>query len=105
MYRVTIELVPYGVEAMGQTIAELCMQDTSKDKDIADYQIAGYITQDGVITEFAIELSNFQRSKGVLALISEALTKEVSEFDKVELSDKLLNSTRLLAGERENENE
>ena len=107
MLRVTIELVPYGMEALAKTISEICIENVSGDKEanIGNYEIAGYEIEDGKIQEFATEVKSFNRNDGALALVREILSTERSKFEKIELAEKLLQHTRLLAGELETNEE
>ena len=103
MLRVTIELVPYGMEALAKTISEICIANVGTDKEtnVANYEVAGYENKYGRIQEFAVEVKSFDRNAGALALLREVLSAEISEFEKVELAGRLLQHTRLLAGEEE----
>lgn len=105
MLRVTIELVPYGVEEMAKTISELCIANVGGDQttNVADYEVAGYEARNGKITEFAVELNNFPREGGALELVRQVLSAERSEFEKVKLAERLLQRTRLLAETGETE--
>lgn len=105
MLRVTIELVPFGMESMARTISEICIANVGGDKEanIANYEIAGYESRNEKITELAWKLNNFPREDGALELVRQILSSEQTEIEKVELAEKLLQHTRLLAGEGQNE--
>ena len=101
MLRVTIELVPYGMEALAKTISEICIENVSGDKEanIGNYEVAGYEHKDEKIIELAWILNNFPREDGALELLRQVLASEQSKFEDVKLAEKLLQHTRLLAGE------
>lgn len=104
MLRVTIELIPYGVEAMAKTIAELCIANTdTKPDNTAGYHAAGYhIRTDNKIEEYAIELKSFPRDDGVLALLREILSAPREELaDNEEIYEQLIQRTRLNTTEEE----
>ncbi len=107
MLRVTIELVPYGVEAMAKTIAELCIANVGGDEktNTANYEIAGYESRNEKITELAWKLNTFPREGGALELVRQILSSEQIDIEKVELAEKLLQHTRLLAVAEEGQNE
>jgi hypothetical protein len=89
LIRVTIELIPYGAEAMAKTIAELCIEQTNPEA----YEAAGYeIKSDNKIKELAKELKIFP-DNGVLALVAEILKAE--NITPTELSEQLIQQTRL----------
>jgi hypothetical protein len=105
MLRVTIELVPFGMESMARTISEICIANVGGDEkeNTANYEIAGYEHTDGKITELAWKLNNFSREDGALELVRQILSSEQIELEKVNLAEKLLAHTRLLAEEGTNE--
>lgn len=99
MLRVTIEVVPYGMESLARTISEICIANVGTENNIANYEIAGYENKDGKITEVAWELNNFPREEGALELLRRVLLSPQIDIEKVELAEKLLQHTRLIAGE------
>lgn len=108
MLRVTVELIPYGVESLSKSLAEICIVDKSpsEDKQTAEYSAAGYrLTKDNKIQEFAVEVNDFRRDAGVLALLREVLSVEIRNFDDVEYAEQLLRKTRLYAAGEEEKNE
>lgn len=96
MLRVTIELVPHGVEAMSKTIAEVCVANvhTSK-KDVAIYAVAGYHNRSGKIEEFGALVEGFPRNDGVLALMREVFAADHVALDEILLGEELMSHTRL----------
>lgn len=106
MLRVTIELVPYGVEEMAKTISELCIANTEQHEDnTANYTAAGYLVRtDNKIEEFTLLLNYFQRDDGVLELLKQLLSQEKQELDSTKMSEVLIQKTRL-ASQEEDKNE
>ena len=89
MIRVTVELVPYGAEAMAKTIAELCIEQTNTET----HEAAGYeIKSDNKINEVAKELKIFPEG-GVLELVAEII--KAANIEPTELSEQLIQRTRL----------
>lgn len=107
MLRVTIELVPFGMESMARTISEICIANVGGDKDAntGNYEVAGYEHRDGKITELAWKLNTFPREEGALELLRQILSSTQTEIEKVESAEKLLQHTRLLAETEEGQNE
>ena len=106
MLRVTIELVPFGMEAMAKTISEICIANVGGDKEanVANYEVAGYENKYGTIKEFATKVKSFDRNQGALNLVAEILLAPKTELAEIELGEKLINRTRLAsAGEENNE--
>jgi hypothetical protein len=104
MLRVTIELVPFGVEAMSKTIAELCIANTGTEDNIANYEVAGYqVKTDNKIEEFAGQITSYDRNQGALNLVAEVLLAPNKEFDEVKQANKLLSKTRLMNTEENND--
>ena len=96
MLRVTVELVPYGVEKMSRTIVELCIANVdTNDSNVARYEAAGYHDRYGKIEEFAYRVDDFPRNDGVMALLRRVLESEQLPLDEVELAEPLLAKTRL----------
>lgn len=96
MLRVTVELVPYGVEEMSKTICEVCIANTYTDEnDTAVYQAAGYTEKNGKIEEFALVVRNFPRNDGVLALLREVFSAEQLPVGDVLMGENLISRTRL----------
>lgn len=96
--RVTVELVPYGAEAMAKTIAELCIETTNKTAEATEYEAAGYIVHtDNKIEDYATKLKIFQETPGVLNLIKEILNQDKLTTDQVNLAEDLIKRTRLFA--------
>lgn len=95
MIRVTIEVVPYGMESLAKTISELCVETT----DGSSYESAGYVVHtDNRIEEFAKKLDNFETNSDVLNLIKALMNTESCKLDNLKLAEYLLGKTRL-AGE------
>jgi len=102
MLRVTVELVPYGMEALAKTISEVCIANVGGDDKAAEYEAAGYVVnQQNQIQEFAVALKNFDREHGALELVKQVLEADRSEFAEVKLAEGLLNKTRLLSPTQE----
>jgi hypothetical protein len=96
MLRVTVELVPFGVEAMSKTIAEVCIANTHTDKkDRATYVVAGYHDKYGKIEEFGAVVREFPRNDGVLALLREVFSAEQLALAEILMSEELMAHTRL----------
>lgn len=92
MIRVTIEVVPYGMESLAKTISELCVETT----DGSSYESAGYVVHtDNKIQELGIKLESFDAKSDVLKLLREILNAELCELDKLDLAEYLLGKTRL----------
>lgn len=108
MLRVTIELVPYGVEAMAKTIAELCIANVGGDTEpnVANYEAAGYlVTTDNKIEDLAMILNYFPRNDGVLELLKQILSQDIQPIEKVKLAETLIQHTRLANQGGENEHQ
>ncbi len=106
MLRVTIELVPYGVEEMAKTISELCIANVKTEDNIASYEASGYaVGTDKKITEFAVKLDGYDRNEGAVRLVADILLAPRTEFSEVELAEQLIQKTRLMAAVREDEGE
>lgn len=106
MLRVTIELVPFGVEALAKTIAEVCIANVGGNKETneANYEVAGYeIKTDNKIEEFAGTIFSHDRNQGARKLVAEVLLAPNTEFDEVKSAQKLLSMTRLMNTEDANE--
>lgn len=106
MLRVTIELVPFGVEAMAKTIAEVCIANvgTNNEENVANYEVAGYeVKTDNKIEEFAGTILSYDRNQGARKLVAEVLLAPNAEFDEVKSAPKLLSKTRLMNTEEPNE--
>lgn len=99
MLRVTIELVPHGVEALAKTISEVCIANVGGSQDVGNYEVGGYqIGTDKKITEFAVKINNYERNEGALKLVGDVLLAPREEvFESVRLAEKLLRMTRLVA--------
>lgn len=100
MIRVTIELVPFGMEAMSRTIAEVCIANVGgeKDKNIANYEASGYeVGTDKKITEFATKIAGYDRNEGAVRLVADILLAPREKFEEVELAERLIQKTRLMA--------
>ena len=98
MIRVTIEIVPYGLESMAKTVSEICIANLGANENakLADYEAAGYhITTGEQMQEFAMNLENYARDSGVIQLVSEILAAPQQEVSKVRLAEQLLGRTRL----------
>lgn len=98
MIRVTIEIVPYGVEELSKTISEVCIANVggSQETNIANYEAAGYhIGTDDKLEEFAVSIKEYERNSGALNLVSKILSEERSEISSVKLAERLLERTRL----------
>jgi ribose 5-phosphate isomerase len=95
MIRVTIEVVPYGMESLAKTISELCVETT----DGTSYESAGYVVHtDNRIEEFGKKLDSFETDSDVMKLIKELINAETCDLEKLKLAEYLLGKTRL-AGE------
>lgn len=107
MLRVTIELVPYGMESLAKTIAEVCIAnvETDKETNVANYEVAGYENKYGKIEEFAGEVKSFERNQGALKLVTESLLASKSTIEEIKLGEKLLQHTRLVSMGEETTNE
>lgn len=104
MLRITVELVPFGREALTRTIAEMCIANVGGDSDVADYKFAGYeVGYDKKIQEFAGEVKTFGRAEGVLRLLELVLAAEKAGVDTEEFYELLLSRTRLAQEESEDE--
>lgn len=104
MLRVTVELVPFGVEAMSKTIAELCIANTSTEDNIATYEFAGYqVKTDNKIEDFAGQITSYDRNQGALNLVAEVLLAPKKEFEEVKQAENLLSKTRLVNTGENNE--
>lgn len=96
MLRVTVELVPYGVEEMSKTIVEVCIANTHTDKDNnATYAAAGYHDKYGKIEEFGVLVRDFPRNDGVLELLKQVFSAEKVEVEELLLGETLIQRTRL----------
>jgi hypothetical protein len=104
MLRVTIELVPYGVEAMAKTIAELCIANVGTDQEtnVANYEVAGYhLGSDKKIEEFAVKIADYDRDEGALKLVGDILLAPKEKFEEVKLAEQLIQKTRLMQVEED----
>ena len=97
MLRVTIELVPYGVEELSKTIVEVCIANVHTENDIAKYAAAGYHDKYGKIEEFAAVVEDFPRNAGVLELMKEIFSAERMPLEELLLGEDLIQRTRLFA--------
>lgn len=101
MFRITVELVPYGLESMARTISEVCITETIGDEDTVAYETAGYVVKtDNKIQEFASTTEPQPRDTELQKLLGIILSSETCEVGKVKLAEYLLGKTRL-AGEIE----
>lgn len=97
MIRITIELVPYGSEELAQTISEVCIEEVSKDT----YEAAGYEVKSGKISEVAARVL-LDKSNSKLKLVGKVLLEAGQiNLKEVKLGEKLIARTRLIAGEKE----
>jgi hypothetical protein len=105
MLRITVELVPFGSEALTHTISEFCVANVGGDSAVADYKFAGYQVgrEDKKISEFAGEVKKFGRAEGVLRLLDLVLASEKDTMDSDEFYELLLGRTRLAQEENEDE--
>lgn len=104
MLRVTIELVPFGSEDLARTIAEICIANVGMEDNIATYEAAGYEAKSGKISELAAKLQNYDRADGAVKLVGEIfLAVGEVELSEVKLGEQLIAKTRLMAGERNND--
>lgn len=100
MLRVTVEIVPYGIEEMSRTISEICIANTKTQDGQANYEAAGYIIHtDNKIEDFAATIENYTRQDGALKLVAEIINTPRKKFDEVELAEQLIQKTRLNAQE------
>jgi hypothetical protein len=90
LIRVTIELIPYGAEAMAKTIAELCILETAENLEAAGYRIRN----ETKIEEIAKKIKK-DTKHGVLELVKEILESENKQIEEVELFETLIQQTRL----------
>ena len=98
MLRVTVELVPYGVEEMSKTIVEVCIANVHTDQNnMATYSAAGYHDKYGNIEDFGVVLREFPRNDGVLELLKKLFAAERVDVEEILLGEELMKKTRLYA--------
>lgn len=85
MLRVTVEIVPYGVEKNAKVIERMLIANVGTEHNIADYEFVQ--TDSG--NRWAGEIRNFPRDWGAWALIREALTDPIN-FSHYSETDGLL---------------
>lgn len=104
MLRVTVELVPYGVEEMSKTIVEVCVANVHTDnKNMATYAAAGYHDRYGKIEDFGVVVREFPRNDGVLELLKKLFTEDRVDVEEILLGEELMKKTRLFAAGDEGE--
>jgi hypothetical protein len=104
MLRVTVELVPFGSEELAKTIAEVCIANVSSTDNIANYEASGYEAKSGKISELAAKIENYDRADGAVKLVGEIfLAAGEVELSELKLGEELIAKTRLMAGERSND--
>jgi hypothetical protein len=83
MIRVTVDLVPFGVESESRKIGELILANVSmKDNNTADY-IYAFVSDKSDMQSGSV--TSFDRSRGIWELIYECLSNSNTYIDEQDL--------------------
>ena len=97
MLRVTVELVPFGIEEEASVIAEVCIANVGGDELVGNYEAVGYEKLlGGEVQILSRRVRGHPRNNGVFELVKNILRTRDEDIKQFLTGDRLLEKIRSL---------